>query len=129
MAFKVKKNLTPPLIKFVEGQPRYVKITSPMFVGKDMKAKEGDKKKEPALLCDVINLETGEVAQIIVSAVVKSVFTESYPNHEYVGKGFEITKQGRAPGKQYSPFTVQELELEEESPARPVAVESAKKRA
>ena len=113
--FKRKKNLTPPLLKFAESEARYVKITAPMYLGKEMKEKAGEKKREPAMLADVINLETGEEAQIICSAVVVSVLNENYPNNGYVGKGFAITKKGREPGKQYNKFSVEEIELPEES--------------
>jgi hypothetical protein len=114
--FKVKKNLTKPLLKFVEGAPVYVKIEGAMFVGKEMKGKNAGtepKKKEPATLCDVTDLTTGEACQIILHAVVKSVLTDEYPNDSYVGKGFQITKMGKAPGKDYNRFDVQEIELPE----------------
>lgn len=123
MEFKTKKILTRPLLKFEEGKPRYVKIDAKMYIGKDMKVRESDKdkpKKEPAMLANVINLETGEEAQIIVSAVVKSVLEEEYPNDTYVGRGFAITKLGRAAGRQYFAYNVEEIELPEAPPKAPV---------
>lgn len=110
MEFKRKKLLTIPVLKFKEGETRYVKITEAMHVGKPQKAKEGEKAKEPAVLANCINLEDGAICQIIVSAVVKSVLTEEYPNDGYVGKCFAITKQGRNPGKQYNQFDIEEVE-------------------
>lgn len=110
MEFKRKKLLTIPVLKFKEGEIRYVKITDAMHVGKPQKAKEGEKAKEPAVLANCINLEDGAICQIIVSAVVKSVLTEEYPNEGYVGKCFAITKQGRNPGKQYNQFDIEEVE-------------------
>lgn len=110
MEFKRKKLLTVPVLKFKEGETRYVKITEVMHVGKPQKAKEGEKAKEPATLASCINLEDGAVCQIIVSAVVKSVLSEEYPNDGYVGKCFAITKQGRNPGKQYNQFDIEEVE-------------------
>lgn len=108
---KRKKLLTRPVLKFEEGKPRYVKIQGAVYVGKEMKAKAGDdKKREPANLADVIDLETGEPAQIIISAVVKSVLDENYPNQSYVDKCFAITKQGREAGKQYFKYNVEEIE-------------------
>lgn len=108
--FKTKKLLTLPLLKFAEGAPRYVRVTSKVFLGKTMKAKEGEKARDPAHLAGVIDLETGAVAQIIVSAVVASVWSDEYSNDTYVGKCFAITKQGRVPGKQYVAFDVAEIE-------------------
>ena len=110
MEFKRKRLLTVPVLKFKEGESRYVKITEAMHIGKPQKAKEGEKAKEPATLANCVNLEDGAVCQIIVSAVVKSVLVEEYPNDGYVGKCFSITKQGRNPGKQYNQFDIEEIE-------------------
>jgi hypothetical protein len=129
MAFqpKIKKLLTRPVLKMPQDVPRYVKIQAPMFIGKDIKQKgdkeDGDKKKkEPATILNVINLEDGSEAQIVCNAVLKSVLHDDYPapNKEapegpdnvpaYVGKCFAITKQGRAPGKDYNPFHIAEIE-------------------
>lgn len=110
MEFKRKKLLTVPVLKFKEGESRYVKITDAMHIGKPQKAKEGEKAKEPATLANCVNLEDGAICQIIVSAVVKSVLVEEYPNDGYVGKCFSITKQGRNPGKQYNQFDIEEIE-------------------
>lgn len=107
---KVKRVVTLPLLKMAVGVTVHAKMLTKMYIGKDMKQKEGDKKKEPATLIDVVDLTTGEPAQIIVSAVVKSVLSEEYPNDSYVGKCFSITKQTRVPGKGYDPFRVVEIE-------------------
>ncbi len=108
---KRKKLLTRPVLKFVTDQARYVKIEGKIYIGKEMKQKAGDdKKKEPAHLADVIDLSTGELAQIIVNAVPLSVLNENYPNDAYVGLCFAITRQSRQPGKQYDSFKVEEIE-------------------
>lgn len=110
MTFKRVKNLTLDLLKFVEMQPRNVKITGPIHLGKDQKADEGGKKREPAHLAPCINLDDGTECQIIVAAVVLSVLTDEYPNESYVGKCFSITKKNRVEGKQYFPYGVEEIE-------------------
>jgi hypothetical protein len=111
MEFKRKKLLTRPVLKYVVDSTIYVKIEEKMHIGKEMKKKAGDDKvKEPATLCNVIDLKTGEPAQIILNAVVKSVLTEEYPNDTYVGCCFAITKQARVQGKQYDPFNIEEIE-------------------
>lgn len=108
---KRKKLLTRPVLKFVMDETRYIKFEGPIYLGKEMKQKAGDdKKKEPAHLADVIDLPTGELAQIIVNAVPMSVLEENYPDKAYVGKCFAITRQKRQPGKQYDPFKVEEIE-------------------
>lgn len=107
---KRKKLLTRPVLKFVKDVARYVKFEGAIYVGREMKQKEGDKKKEPAHLADVIDLSTGEQAQIIVNAVPMSILNESYPNETYVGKCFSITRQARQEGKMYDPFKLEEIE-------------------
>lgn len=113
MAFKKVKNLTLDVLKFVVDEPRYVKITGPIHLGKEQKKGKGDdegKSREPAHLATCVNLDDGAECQIIVSAVVLSVLTDEYPNESYVGKCFEITKKKRVEGKQYFPYGVQEIE-------------------
>lgn len=109
--FKRKKVLTRPVLKLIEGEAVYVKLVGEMHLGKDIKdKKDPEKKKEPATLIDVINLSSGEEAQIIASAVIKSVLEDNYPNKSYVGKCFAMTKQARQPGKQYNPVHIEEIE-------------------
>jgi hypothetical protein len=105
-----KRLLTRPVLKWVVDVPTYIKIETAMHIGKEMKEKAGEKKKEPATLCNVIDLRTGALAQIIVNAVLKSVLAEDYPNDSYVGLCFAVTKQSRQPGKQYDPFYIEEIE-------------------
>jgi hypothetical protein len=128
MEFKRKKLLTIPVLKLVQDQTRYVKITDAMHVGKPQKAKEGEKAKEPATLINCINLEDGAVCQVIVSAVVKSVLTDEYPGDAYVGKCFAITKLGRNPGKQYNQFNVEEIEDPGEPAQHPTAAAAGSRR-
>lgn len=132
---KRKKLLTRPVLKMPEGVARYVLIEAPMFIGKVIKEKlkEGtDKKqKEPATILNIVDLTTGEQAQIVCNAVLKSVLSEEYPNDTYVGKCFSIEKQGRQPGKDYNPFHIEEIENPNEvkaEEATPIHSVSGKKR-
>lgn len=126
---KRKKLLTRPVLKFVKDVPQYVKFEGAIYVGREMAQKAGEKKKEPAHLADVIDLMTGELAQIIVNAVPMSILNESYPDNGYVGKCFSIMRQPRQEGKMYDPFKIEEIEdptvttesaKVAEAPARPV---------
>lgn len=109
--FKVKRAITLPLLKFVIGEPIYIKIDEPMFVGKELKGSGEKAKMEPATLVNCTNLETGEQCQVIVATVLKSILEEEFEDNGYVGKGFMITKGAKASGKSYNPYTVAELEL------------------
>lgn len=126
MEFKTKKLLTVPLLKLIENETKYVKITGAMFVGKEIAGRRGAapdaKKKEPATLFNAVNLEDGTECQIIVSTVVKGVLHDEYANDSYVGKCFAITKLPRKEGKDYNGFKIVEIE----DPAAPA--ETAKKK-
>ena len=107
---KIVKNITLPLIKQAIDKPIYIKVTSAMFTGK--KIESGDKAKmEPATLINCIDLETGAESQLIVPAVLHSIFDDEYDNDAYVGKGFMITKHEKKSGKKYHPFSVAEIEV------------------
>lgn len=125
MAYKRLKNLTVDILKFVELQPRQVKITGPIHLGKAQKAEEGKSAKAPAHLAPCINLEDGAECQIIVAAVVLSVLNDEYPNESYVGKCFEIVKKERIEGKAYFPYGVAEIE----DPGQPVSIDTSAKHA
>ena len=107
----IAKHVTLPLFKWEDNKARYYKITSPIFIGKEINDKSaGAKKKEPAHLMNVVDLETGEEGQVIVATVLRGILTEEYPNDAYVGKGFAIT-QRKIPGKDYNGYGVDELVL------------------
>lgn len=119
---KRKKLLTRPVFKWVVGQTLHCLIESAMHVGKEIKSRTADpeaKKKEPATLCNVINLATGEPGQIIANAIIKSTLDEEYPGNTYVGKCFSITKQARQEGKQYDKFAIEEIENPNETTEQP----------
>jgi len=112
ISFRVAKHVTLPLIKLEEETPVYVKITAPMFLGKEVKGTGDKAKMEPATLAHVVNLETGEPAQIIVNAVVVANLNECYPGDTYVNKSFQLIKHAKRDGKRYHDFSILEIELE-----------------
>lgn len=110
----IKKLVTLPLLKFSIDKPIYVRIDAPMFVGKEIQGNGTSAKMEPATLANCTNLETGEVCQIIVATVLKSILEEEYEGEDgagYVGKGFMLTKGAKGDGKKYNPYTVAEIEI------------------
>ena len=108
--FTVKRRVNVPLLKAVIGEPIYVKILTPIYQGKDMPAQPGKKKMDPARLAKCVDLNTGELVEIIINAVLQSILVEEYPDNEYVGMFFQITKFAKATGKGYNPYVVNELE-------------------
>lgn len=126
--FKVAKIVTLPLFKWKNDEERYYQFLEAMYVGKvvDNKSKkEGEKKKDPATLAKVINLETGEMGQIICGKVLQGILNEDYPEHNYVGKSFAIT-QYRTPEKDYNYYNIYEIEPDEAQVDAP-AGEASKK--
>jgi len=106
--FKVARNVTLPLSKWKNDQPKFLLIESEIFQGKQIAQKDGQPEEKPADLMNCVDLETGEQAQVIVGTVLKGTLQDEYPDTAYVGKYFSIT-QLRDPGKKYNTYRVQEL--------------------
>lgn len=109
-SFKIKRRLVVPLLNrgMKENEELVVKSTGLIYTGQPQKgAKASDK---PADLMPAVNAMTGEEGEIIVSAVVKSNLEEKYPDGDYVGRYFMITKQEKAKGRRYFNYTVDEVE-------------------
>lgn len=111
---KVKRILTLPLIKFEVGKPLYLKMLDKIYRAKPIKNPTAeDAKKEPPLLVNVVDRQTGEMGQIILGAVLANLLHEDYPDDGYVGKTFAIEltgqKRGRS-GNNSNMYKVEELE-------------------
>jgi hypothetical protein len=110
---KILRAITLPLIKPQLDVPVYVLVMGTVFLGKEIAVPEGKKKMDAAHLINVTDLETGELAQMIVPSVLKGIFADEFKDDSYVGKGFMITKHPKGSGKDYHPFSVSELDLTE----------------
>lgn len=111
---KIKRAITLPLLKPVLDVPVYVKVLDKVFVGKEIEAAKGGKKMDAAHLINIVDLEDGEMKQMIVPAVLQGIFTDEFKDGAYVGRGFMITKHPKGSGKDYHAFSVSELELDDE---------------
>ena len=113
--FTVKRQLTFPQLKFVGGVPGYFQPTGPYFEGRERKKKDGsDSDRKPPILCQGIDLMTGQLCQIIVNAKIKQVWDDNYPDNGYVDKQFMITKGDKketADGASFVDFEVVEIEV------------------
>lgn len=112
--FKTKRIVTIPQLKWEEGVTYYLRFDSPAALGKSIekvKNERGEEKKPP-MLCQVTNLETGELQEVIMGAVLLSTLNEAYPNDAYVGLSFAITKEGLVKGKSnsYARWHIEEVE-------------------
>ena len=59
--FKVKKNLTLPLLKMGLDIPYYVKITTAAFLCKEIPAKDGEQAMPPVKMCNVITIKIAKL--------------------------------------------------------------------
>lgn len=109
----IKKHVTMPTLKLVPDVPAYVKITDKIFEGKSQPAKDGETAKKPPMIFNVINLETGEVCQMVAGKVVESEITENYPKDSYVNKCFMIIKGKKKGSGDRGYFTYEIAEIEE----------------
>lgn len=115
--FNVKRILTLPLLKLEAGKPVYVQFQGAIFTGKKLtnpNATEAEKLKAPPEMANVLNLETGELCQIMLGKVLCELINEEYPAQSYVNKGFmlELTekKRGRN-GNNYNTYKLAEIDI------------------
>jgi hypothetical protein len=108
--YKVLRNVTMPTLKLELEVPAHVKATGEYFTGKAQKPGKDGKAMEPATVLPVINVDTGEVAQLILGAALKSILEETYPAHAYVDRAFRIVKHDKQAGKRYFTYSVDEIE-------------------
>ena len=106
---KVAKRVTLPFIKQRSGLPIHVYFLAPYAEGKRVR----DEDKEPAQIGHVINLESSEESEMILSKVTRSLLDEHYPNDGYVGKAFRIELMS-VEGKKYHKVLMDEIELSTE---------------
>jgi len=115
--YTVTKLVTLPLWKWQDGVEKAFRIETPIVLGKAVKdrgpagADKGTKgavEMEPAHVCNVIDLETGELKQIITGTVLMGNLQENYPDGAYVGKCF-ISTQSKIEGKRYKAYSLAEI--------------------
>ncbi len=115
---KLKRLVTVPSVAIKEpGDMRVFRIDSEIRVSKVVD--KSDQKREPAMICDVTEHETGQVFIFIVPAVVRENLIRDYaPAKEgdtplYVGKTFLIQNRGkRSASQRYNDFGIAEVEAE-----------------
>ena len=107
---RVIKRITTPFLKLAPNRPYYLKFLKPLFEGKVI---EGQANKNPPVMCEVMNFETGEIMEMIAGAVLVKELAAQYEGNNYVGKTFEITthkslraKEGQSP---YNLYNISEI--------------------
>ena len=115
VAFKRMAPVTLPTLKQEDGKSIFVRFDSRMLT--KPKTKGGvplnDESGNPATIttATVVDISTGEMATIVIGAMLKSVLNDYKGGGEaYVGRCFEITKDKAKPGKRSKEYAVYEIE-------------------
>lgn len=112
LKFSVKKLLTLPLWKWVDGKEKFFKPVAPIRLSKQVKsiAKDGKAMETPAHVGHVINLENNMECELIYGTMLRTTLDESYPGDAYVGRCF-CAKQYKIEGKRWRGYAVSEIEV------------------
>lgn len=108
----VVRRLTMPSLVFKkDGEAHVLAIVDALRVSSVPGKKKADgTNEEPATICTVGDVQTGEMFTWLVPSVCKSVFERDYPNGDYVGKAFYVRKDGKREGKRHIDYTVAEVD-------------------
>lgn len=104
MAIKTIRAVSLAVLRLVPGNVYHVKIVTPIKTGEKL-----DDKKEPAEICEVIDMETGEHRTLVTSTVLRKELLKQYPSDGYVGKFFQLS-MSRRENKNYNDVTLVEIE-------------------
>ena len=102
--FNKIRAVTMPVLKIKKGVEYFLKLTSPMALGKEIKGSN----MGPATVCQAVNLETAELGQVICPYVLAKELHEAYPGDAYVGKCFSLVLTP-VPGKRYNAVQLSEV--------------------
>lgn len=127
--FKTAKFVTRSVLRQMIDVPFYVKIESP--IRQSTMDPDNSKFKDPKDgsgvlpdVCNVINLDTGEVQILICNAVMASELRQNYPDDGYVNKMFGIVQTKGEIDKRYKVYKIIELELDEGAPGGATATKT-----
>jgi hypothetical protein len=115
--FRVAKQVTRTVLRQVDNEPFAITITSPIYVGEELSSgRGGAPKMQPAELCDVTNLETGELQVLIANTVLKSELERAYKDGDYLNRSFIICRKDgpkvREDRQPYKVYSIAEIEAD-----------------
>jgi hypothetical protein len=121
---KIVKQITLPLFKIRAGDTIYVKVIDKAYRAAALKKPSDDPNKLPPMLLNVVNLESGELGQIIPGEILMDLLNDTYPSDGYVKKGFMIKvgdqkASAGGGGKRYNTYSLAEIELPEAMQDKP----------
>lgn len=104
---KVVKRVTLPVLPFPAGHTIVAKLVDRIKTGKVI---ENSKIKQAAKVV-TIEAQSGDQRTLIVNHVLENELDQAYPDGEYVGHWFRITKLAPKEGKRYPNFVIEEVEI------------------
>lgn len=110
--FALGEPVTIPTFKVPENEPKYFRIDSPIDTKK--KTKRGqteldeDGNERTIATVRVVDLETGELGQIVAGAVLVSSLS-AYKGGDYVGRSFRFVKRPAKEGSRAKLWEVREI--------------------
>lgn len=113
MEFETIGLVTLPQLKLTEGVAIFICHDGPMET-RPKKTKTGaqalDDEGNPLAIttCKVVDLRTGELAQVVVGKAWEQNVKEAYPNNGYVGRCFRVVKSGVS-GKRWKAYDIREI--------------------
>ncbi len=109
--FKTKRMVTMPSLSLKDDEGRALLIVDAIRVSKVVD--KSPQKREPANICSVSDVETGEAFTFLVPKVVQANLERDYPNEGYVGLTFYVENLGkRTESQRYNDFRIVELEAD-----------------
>lgn len=113
--YKLARRITVPLAKLMPNEPMPVKFLGEPIrhVQIDNKPDKDGKLKAPATVLRCINLDTGEVVDLIANIVLLSQLDREYGGHEaqLAGKMVMVESTGKRVGKEYNDVVLTELTM------------------
>lgn len=110
-SYRVMARVTVPTISMKESKEYFFRFEAPI-IGKP----DREHPDRPIHIARVIDLETGELGEIVLGKVLHETMLEKYPDAGYVGKSFRIMKTGSgkkgAGASEYNLFYVDEIDVE-----------------
>jgi len=109
MAFKPKilNRITVRQLKMRLNRPYYIRIEKELYMGEILPKATIDK---APTLTSVFNFEDNEIQDMVCNAIFVNKLHKSYPEHNYVGKSFEVVMYNSDdPAKKYKLFSIAEI--------------------
>lgn len=114
--YEIAAQITRSVMKQADGDPFYVQIQSPIVTSSVPPQLDKDgKPQDPPEVCDILNLETGELQVLIVNTVLGSELRRAFPDDAYVSRMFGVVRGKSANDKRYKGYKIIELKRKSHS--------------